>query len=245
LMHQGEEVEHRTEHAVCLDPHAESLFCAMLTSYQSILSHLPQHFDPSTTRLFVLIYAPRLTSLPARPTSSQRAPPSTLSSSYSAISTPAQTPSDEVPSNPLDVRLTSPIGNPQNRLFDALWTQALALVDRQSMIMPFTTPTGYIHILRHLSPSLVYLSDSPTLSGHQGDHVAQLKGWVGQTILVVGDDGHGGLADTEDEEEGAAPSHNDDKWWEGSNQIGLGKAVEVVDAAHVGEDWARRMGGAA
>lgn len=132
--------------------------------------------------------------------------------------------------------------NPPNRLFDALWTQSLALVDRPSMIMPFTTPTGYIHILRHLAPSLVYLSDSPTISGHKGDNVAQLQGWVGQTIVVVGDQGDGGLADTETEDEGDRPVQKD-TWWEASDLVGLGKGVEVVDTGHVGDDWAKRLGG--
>lgn len=135
-----------------------------------------------------------------------------------------------------------PASNPPNRLFDALWTQSLALVDRPSMILPFTTPTGYIHILRHLAPPLVYLSDNETISGPKGDNVAQLKGWVGQTVVVVGDEGHGGLADTDTEDESARPAPRD-KWWEGSDLVGLGKGVEVVDAGHVGDDWARRLGG--
>lgn len=138
------------------------------------------------------------------------------------------------------MRPASP-ANPPNRLFDALWTQALALVDKQSMVLPFTTPTGYVHILRHLSPSLVYLSDNPAISGLKGDHVAQLRGWVGQTIVVVGDEGHGGLADTESEDENA-PFGKRDSWWEGSDMVGLGKGVEVVDAGRVGDDWARRLG---
>jgi len=219
-LHEEEHVEYRSEHA-------------------SILSHLPQRFDPATTRLFVLIYAPHLNSLPTQ-FSSPKDPPS-LSSSYSAINTPTQTPGEERASiSPAMGPASS--DNPPNRLFDALWTQSLALVDRPSMIMPFTTPTGYIHILRHLAPSLVYLSDSPTISGHKGDNVAQLQGWVGQTVVVVGDQGDGGLADTETEDEGDRPIQKD-TWWEASDLVGLGKGVEVVDTGHVGDDWAKRLGG--
>ena len=109
------------------------------------------------------------------------------------------------------------------------------------MILPFTTPTGYIHLLRHLAPSLVYVSDNHAISGPDGENVAQLKGWVGQTVIVVGDDDHGGLADTESEDE-AAQSGEQHKWWESSNLVGLGKGIEVCDASHVGDDWGRRVG---
>lgn len=120
-------------------------------------------------------------------------------------------------------------------------------MDKPSQVLPFSTPTGYIHILRHLSPSLVYLTDAPSLSGHRGEHIQQLKGWVGQTILVVGDDGAGGLIDTETETEdealhkGKAPERSD-TWWESSDIVGLGKDVEVVDIGRMGEDWWRRVG---
>jgi len=57
-------------------------------------------------------------------------------------------------------------------------------------------------------------------------------------VLVVGDRGTGGLADTETEgEEGG------EEWWEKSGLVGLGKEVEVVDAGRVGEDWGRRVVG--
>ena len=114
--------------------------------------------------------------------------------------------------------------------------------------MPFSTSTGYIHILRHLSPSLVYLPDVSALSGHNGEHVQQLKGWVGQTILVVGDDGAGGLIDTETDTEDEASrrtltrDENLNKWWEISDLVGLGKDVEVVDIGRMDDDWARRVG---
>ncbi len=73
---------------------------------------------------------------------------------------------------------------------------------------------------------------------------------MGHTILVAGDDGHGGLADTEteteaeDERDGKGKrKQKPGKWYENSSFVGLGKDVEVVDATRVGEDWERRVGG--
>ncbi|KAH0268609.1 hypothetical protein KCU91_g9286, partial [Aureobasidium melanogenum] len=194
------------------------------TEHASILSHLPEHIDPAATNLFILIYAPNQSSLPELPTSTSTS--TTLSSSYASVSYPASSPKS---------------------LFDSLWQKSLSLVDKPSQVLPFSTPTGYIHILRHLSPSLVYLCDIPPLSGHNGEHVRQLKGWVGQTILVVGDDGAGGLLDTETETEdegsrrGKSREQTIDKWWESSHLVGLGKDVEVVDIGRMGEDWWRRV----
>ena len=129
-----------------------------------------------------------------------------------------------------------------SKQFDALYTQALSLVSSPAQILPFTTPEGYVHILRHLAPQLVYISD--TLSGDEGEGIAQLKGWVGHTILVAGDEGHGGLADTETEDEGGRDKQEKKwRWYDHSSLVGLGKDVEVVDAVRVGDDWAKRVGG--
>ena len=223
---QDDESAYRTEHAVS-SYFSSSLFNVINTE-QSILSHLSEHIDPAVTNLFILIYAPDQKSLPALPTTSAS---TTLSSSYASVSYPG----------------TSSPDQPSSSLFDALWQKSQSLVDKPSQVLPFSTPTGYIHILRHLSPSLVYLTDAPSLSGHRGEHIRQLQGWVGQTILVVGDDGAGGLVDTETETEdealhkGKAPERSD-KWWESSDIVGLGKDVEVVDIGRMGEDWWRRVG---
>jgi hypothetical protein len=210
---------HDIEHAVSLIK--SRCHATPTNTTQSMLSHLPDHVDPSVANLFVLIYAPNQTSLPDLPTSTSTS--TTLSSSYASVSYPASSP---------------------KTLFDSLWHKSLSLVDKPSQVMPFSTPTGYIHILRHLSPSLVYLPDLPILCGHHGEHVQQLKGWVGQTILVVGDDGAGGLIDTETDTEDEASRRGDDlnKWWESSDLVGLGKDVEVVDIGRMGEDWSRRVG---
>ena len=122
-------------------------------------------------------------------------------------------------------------------MFQTLYTQAQAIVDKDTMIMPFTTATGYIPMLRHLGPETVYLQAS--LAGSGGEHVTPVKSWVDQIVVVVGDDsGHGGLADSEDEHGTSV-----DKWWLNDPRIGLGKGVEVVDGLRVGEDFRRRVAG--
>lgn len=208
-----------------------------LTHEQSILSHLPTQHDPSRTDLFVLIYAPGLKSLPSVNYQPGRAP-SALSSSYSEINTPAQTPGSELQS--ISPRIDATDFNTKH--FEALYNQALSLVSHPTQILPFTTPDGYVHMLRHLAPQLVYVSD--TLSGREGEAVAQLKGWVGHTVLVVGDEGHGGLADTETETEDERDGKREKRrWWEHSSLVGLGKEIDVVDAMRVGDDWSKRVAG--
>ena len=119
--------------------------------------------------------------------------------------------------------------------------QAQALVEKDTMILPFTTPTGHVHLLRHLSPEIVYIQER--LSGTSGDVVTHISGWVGQVILVVGDEGgHGGLVDSEDDM-GQSGNEERDKWWEKDSRIGLGKGIEVVEGLRVRDDWRRRVGG--
>ncbi|KAF2725623.1 hypothetical protein K431DRAFT_280983 [Polychaeton citri CBS 116435] len=214
------------------------------TEHASILSHLPTAHDPSEADLFVLIYAPHLTSLPSVDYQANAGTaPSVIGSSYSDINTPgvhtpAVTPGSELQS--ISPRISATDG--VQKAFDSLYQQALSLVSHPSQILPFTTPTGYVQILKHLAPQTVYLTDSESLSGRNGDNVAQLRGWVGHTILVVGDEGHGGLADTETEDEAGHPEGRlRGHWYETSGMVGFGKDVEVVDAARVGDDWTRRI----
>jgi hypothetical protein len=126
-------------------------------------------------------------------------------------------------------------------MFNALYAQAQTLVDKDTMIMPFTTPTGYVNLLRHIAPEAVYIQS--TLSGPGGDAVKHVSDWVGQVVLVVGDDtGHGGLVDSEDER-GPSGDERRDNWWQHDDKIGLGKGIEVVEGLRVGEDWRRRVRG--
>jgi len=120
--------------------------------------------------------------------------------------------------------------------YDMLYRQASRLVNNPVAIMPFTTDTGHIHMLKHLGPEIVYIVDSLT---HGGTNVEQIKDWVGQVVIVVGSDVAGLVDDTEDE---MAPEKRG-KWYDHSDMIGLGKRVEIVDAARLEDDWERRVGG--
>ena len=212
-----------------------------------MLSHLST-VNHDTTNLLILIYAPHLKSLPSSP--GNAAPPS-LGSSYTAISSPMPTPGEELATLEAE---TFASGEPSSTpmltntrpasalSFMTLRNQALDLVSSPSNIMPFATPTGYVHMLRHLAPSLVYLAES--LSGDRGENVEMLKAWVGQIVVVVGADegAMGGLVDTEDEEDESAKAvGSKQKWWEYSGMVGLGKGIEVAEAFKVREDWERRV----
>ncbi|KAK3067632.1 hypothetical protein LTR53_015380 [Teratosphaeriaceae sp. CCFEE 6253] len=235
--------------------------------HASILSHLLEHHDPSHTDLFVLIYAPGLTALPPityRPSTMTIDTASNLDSppTYPAVPTPLATPGSELQSISPRIAPEPDFPSPGHQ-FDALYTQALSLVDSPTKILCFTTPAGYVPLLRHLSPGLAYVSDllsGDAEGGEGGNVVAKLRGWVGRVVVVVGDDGTGGLGDSdwteEDDEEreggegGGAGGKGKGKgkkkaepWWENSALVGLGKGLEVVDAARVGDDWAKRVGG--
>ncbi|KAF2756850.1 hypothetical protein EJ05DRAFT_517198 [Pseudovirgaria hyperparasitica] len=240
----------------------------------SILSHLPP--SARSTNLLILIYMP---ATPKSRRSSLHA--ASLGSSYSAISTPAaHTPGDDLTT--LDPRpeytpgttpalsaTQPPDSTPALRDIHA---QALRLVDSDSCVMPFNTPSGFVHMLRHLAPDLVYLTDS--LAGDAGENVALLRDWVAQIVVVVGaaGGGLGGLIDTEDDDdeesdavvagggrgadtglgkgrgkgrESAAGGGGTGsaKWWQSSDMVGLGKRVEVVEGVRMEEDFERRVGG--
>lgn len=223
------------EHAV-LFPSQKSRYTS--NSWQSILAHLPAHLDSDTARVFVLIYAPELKqhplsgSPPSRPTAS-------MTSSFSNIGhDDAHTPSEE--GGPLASLDPRPMEDSSSPLFKTLYRQAQALVEKETMIIPFTTPTGHVHLLRHLGPETVYIQES--LCGNDGDVVSHISGWVRQVVVVVGDEGgHGGLIDSEDEVGLAA--EKGEKWWQRPDRVGPGKGVEVVDGLRAGEDWRRRITG--
>jgi len=122
--------------------------------------------------------------------------------------------------------------------FNAVYSQALSLVEKETMVLPFTTDHGHVHILRHLGPEIVYLQES--LAGNNGDVITHLQSWLRQdVVLVVGaDGGHGGLADSESEAEHVEKKEH---WWEKEDRVGLGRGVVVVEGLRVGDDWARRV----
>lgn len=196
--------------------------------HASILSHLPRNTDFSKIRLFVLIYSPTLKEHPLDAPSGR---PGSLSSSFSNIGhEQAQSPGDES-QKPLASSSASPA-------FNQVYSQALSLVEKETMVLPFTTPTGHLHILRHLGPDIVYLQES--LAGDNGDAITQLQSWLRQDVVIVvgADGGHGGLADSESEAEHVEKK---EQWWEREDRVGRGRGVVVVEGLRVGDDWARRV----
>ncbi|KXX73426.1 hypothetical protein MMYC01_210330 [Madurella mycetomatis] len=200
--------------------------------HATILSHIPRQTDFSKIKLYVLIYAPHLkeTALDA----ASNLPPPSLSSSFSNIDhAQAQPPADEAKS-PV---ASAPASDPA---YNAVYSQAQGLVEKDSMILTFTTPNGHSHILRHLKPEIIYLQES--LSGDNGSVVTNLQTWLRHDlILVVGaESGHGGLADSDSEAEkpGKAVA---DAWWRREDRVGRGRGVVVVDGMRVQDDWTRRV----
>lgn len=108
------------------------------------------------------------------------------------------------------------------------------------MILPFTSPNGHVHILRHLQPEVVYLQES--MAGDNGSIITTLQTWLRyEIILVVGaESGSGGLADSESE---AERTDQVQKWWQKTERVGRGRGVVVVDGMRVNDDWLRRVQG--
>lgn len=201
---------------------------------QSLLSHIPLN---SSANILVLIYAPR--NQPHASKQSLNPAASSLASSYSAINTPAPTtPGDELSLvDPMPVTPALSASSGGSSYYDMIYREASRLVQEPEAIMPFGTFSGFTHMLKHLSPDVVYIADS--LSGPQGKYIEDVRGWVGQVVVVIGGDGAGLVDDTEDEL-GETPVS---KWWETSQHVGLGKGIEIVEAVRVGDDWERRVGG--
>jgi hypothetical protein len=212
---------------------------------KSILAHLPEYINPMTTRVFVLIYAPELKAHPLSAASTTKTTypvtQGSTTSSFSNIShTDAHTPG-EFPAES-DGGLVNVDPNPvdeSSSLFKTLYNQALAVVENDTMILPFTTHAGHLHILRSLAPETVYIQES--LCGDDGEMAASLSGWVKQIVVVIGDEGgQGGLVDTEDED--GLGKANAEHWWQKEERTGLGRSVAVVESLKIGDDWKRRIG---
>ena len=108
------------------------------------------------------------------------------------------------------------------------------------MILPFTKPDGHLPILRALKPDCVYLQNA--LSGRpDGSHIEDIRRWLqGEVVVVVGGDhGDGGLADSDDET--AQKPSAGENWWEKEERVGKGRGVSIVDHLHVSDDWAKRI----
>ncbi|KAH8678215.1 hypothetical protein BX600DRAFT_507179 [Xylariales sp. PMI_506] len=200
--------------------------------HASILSHIPRNTDFAKIKLFILIYSPGLKDTTFEAPASNL-PPASLSSSFSNISHNQVPAPGEEAKSPLSKTGADPA-------FNAVYSQALTLVEKETMVMPFTTANGHVHILRHLQPEIVYLQES--LAGDSGGYITQLQTWLRyDVILVVGaDGGHGGLADSESEAERPGKV---EKWWQREERVGRGRGVVVVDSLRVTDDWARRVQG--
>ncbi|CAK7219436.1 hypothetical protein SCUCBS95973_003821 [Sporothrix curviconia] len=198
--------------------------------HASILSYIPRHTDFSKTRLFVLIYAPDLKEGASLDPGAPNLQPNSLSSSFSNIAAEAaQSPKQEAKAPPANVA------------YNALHSQALALVEKDSEIIPFTSPNGHAHILHLLEPDVVYLQES--LAGENGATVNQIQNWFRNDIIVVvgADNGYGGLADSESEAEKPSADAAAQKWWQREDRVGRGRGVVVVDGLRVNDDWIRRV----
>ncbi|KAK3944502.1 hypothetical protein QBC46DRAFT_374474 [Diplogelasinospora grovesii] len=218
---------------VTADNHLDDIDLDSFHEHASILSHIPAQNDFSKIKLYVLIYAPNLkdSTLDA----SANLPPASLSSSFSNIDhAQAQTPGEETKSP-----ITASSG--ADPAFNAVYAQAQVLVEKDSMVLPFTTPNGHVHILRHIQPEVVYLQES--LAGDNGSVITHLQTWLRHdVILVVGaESGHGGLADSESEAE--KPGKETEVWWHREDRVGRGRGIVVVDGMRVHDDWVRRVQG--
>ncbi|KAK6955976.1 hypothetical protein Daesc_003623 [Daldinia eschscholtzii] len=221
---------------VSADTNIDDLDADDFHEHASILSHIPRNTDFSKIKLFVLIYAPGLKDS-ALESSASNLPPASLSSSFSNIANEqSQTPGEEAKSPALS-------SSTANTHFNLMYSQASALVEKETMILPFTSPNGHVHILRHLQPEVIYLQES--LAGENGGVITQLQTWLKyDVILVVGvDGGHGGLADSDSEAEKPEKEKKDYPWWQREERVGRGRGVVVVDSVRVGDDWARRVQG--
>lgn len=127
-----------------------------------------------------------------------------------------------------------------NSAYNALYSQALRLVEKETMIIPFTTSNGHSYILRPLQPDIVYLQES--LSGESGSIITNLQTWLrNDLMLIVGaEHGSGGLADSESEAERTKKTV---AWWQRPERVGRGKGIIVVDSMRVHDDWVRRIEG--
>lgn len=203
---------------------------------QSLLSHLIGHVSNTNVQLLVLIYAPHLTTHPL--SSLRDKSPMRQSSTESFADVADETKDDADPDAAENTIISSYTSEESPALYNALATQAAALVSHPTQIMPFTSSNSHVHMLRHIGPNLVYMQES--LCGDNGEMVQQIEGWIGQCVVVVGAEG-AGLVDTETEDEGNKDKKRQAKWWMDEKRVGLGKGVEVVEGTRFGEDWAKRV----
>ncbi|KAL9080995.1 MAG: hypothetical protein Q9159_007459 [Coniocarpon cinnabarinum] len=215
--------------------------------HASLLSHLIGHVSAQNMTLLILIYAPHLEKHPLASSQTPIKSRRTSTGSYDKLSDMPQASFESRGDGPISMEdadsegqiINSYTSSSSPAMYNALATQAATLVSHPTHILPFTTPTGHVHMLKHLAPSLVYIQES--LCGERGQLVRDIGGWVGQCVVVVGAEG-AGLVDTETEDEGPRREEGK-KWWQDERIVGLGKGVEVVEGMKLGEDWGKRVEG--
>ncbi|RKF73006.1 putative peroxin-22-like protein [Golovinomyces cichoracearum] len=187
--------------------------------HTSILSYLPHTTDFSKIRLFILIHAPLLKVHP-----------------FDAIKAHLElrdfTSNIQRELNQVD-SLSKQFHSltPTSTEFDSIYFAALNLVEKDSMVLPFTSTTGHAQILRHLNPDIIYLQES--LSGTDGEIINHIHTWSRQDVVLIIDD-NGAFR-------GSAEYETKNNWWKSLDRVGSGRGVIVVDAVRVGDDWAKRV----
>ncbi|KAI1004902.1 hypothetical protein K3495_g3309 [Podosphaera aphanis] len=193
--------------------------------YAPVLSHLPQSNDFSNLRLFILIYAPLLKKHPIDAAATQSP---ILSFSNICFD------ETESPSSESEKLLTSAA----SLAFHSVYSQAIGLVEKETMVLPFTTSSGHIQILRHLKPEIIYLEEN--LCGNDGQIITQLQAWLHQDVVVIIDDEYAARDVTKNENK---PEHADTEnlWWKREEKVGKGSGVVLVKTSNIGDDWSKRV----
>lgn len=187
--------------------------------HTNVFSYLPRNTDFSKIRLFILIHAPLLKIHPfdaikAHP--ELREFPSDIQRELSQVDS----------SSRKFCSLT-----PTSTEFDSIYSAALSMVEKDSMVLPFTSNTGHAQILRHLNPDIIYLQES--LSGTDGEIINHIHTWSRQDVVLVIDDSGASR--------GSADYETKDHWWRRLDRVGRGRGVIAVDTVRVGDDWAKRV----
>lgn len=102
------------------------------------------------------------------------------------------------------------------------------------MVLPYTSFSGHLQILRHLHPDVVYLEES--LSGTNGAFINNLQTWLRQDVVLVINDDISKMVNDQ-----AGKYKKNDYWWRINDRVGKERGVIVLEASRVSEDWAKRV----
>lgn len=102
-----------------------------------------------------------------------------------------------------------------------IYGTALSLLEDDKLVMPFTKPTSYVHMMQYLQPDFIYIEKPLADSGA----IASLHKWFEDEIVVV-------RGDT------LYPTKSERKV---SMINGVGRAVLTIHGRYFGEDWESRV----